>query len=342
MFVGCHDAEEVDKGSVKLFKINEKQREITDFAAYGAIEMERVNDVTISTNFIGDMMYVQTIYPLLIVLDSPGPVLDEQPMGCRVRVYRIRKFTNLVEQDSIDITERFTSLDYISLDTGKFLILKSASRMIMLELSSKGILSRTLLDNYPSFSVADAVQFGRLQDDALISIRNSDSTNYEIYDILGNKIDETVIDLEHLDYQVMKCISRDTITCYAVRCTENQAHFEAFKPIQIYSKLNVAEDDITLTNWEASKNRIESMFSTLTPIYTGLVEKQTGYLMNSGSIVPSGGNWNIANLKASSFTAVSGVLDGTTVNMNIVDPTTGVATAVNYTPNDSSSGTDCR
>lgn len=338
MFVGCHDDTDVDKGAIKLFKMKEIQKDITNYAAYGAIEMDMVDDVTISTKVIGDMMYVQTIYPLLIVLDSPG--LDVgQPIGCRVRVYRISKFINLIEQDSIDITERFTSLDYISLETGKFLILKSDSRMIMLELSSKGILSRTLKDNYPSFTVADAVQFGRLQDDAIISIRNADSTNYEIYDILGNKIDETAISN---DYKVMKCISRDTITCYAARFAENQAHFEAFKSIQIYSKLYVAEDDITLTNWEASKKRIDTMFSTLTPIYTGLKDKQKGYLMNSGSIVPSGGNWQIANLKASSLIGVSGVLDGTSVKMNVVDPITDNAYAVNYTPNDGSSGTDCR
>ena len=71
VFVGCHDGNDLDKAAVKLFKLKEKQRDITQYASYGAIEIDEVDfaiDAVIPTNFIGDILYVQTILrlPLLV------------------------------------------------------------------------------------------------------------------------------------------------------------------------------------------------------------------------------------------------------------------------------------
>jgi hypothetical protein len=349
LFVGSHLAAD-GVGKVHLYTMGEELTQVTDFAGYSRIVVEE-EDNSVSTFFVSDILYAQTIFPFLIVLDSEPANKDpvtNLPTDSRIRVYRISQFTQFILVDDIVINDRYTSISFVNTDSVKYLMLKSATGMGFLEISTKGKLSTTEKQFAPTFSQVDVFQFGRLQDNVLIPTLNSAGDAMIIYDMDGNEVDKVNNDATNRDYKAMKCITcHDSVLCLTGSYQSSEAdgiklNFDMFKFLP-YSKLGVVSDDITFTTWEAAQQRIDNMFTTNTPRYTQQQADQNNYLMNAGSTIPAGSSWNVARLDVSQLTVSDGGFDGTAVFIKVKSPTTEVETDVTYTgEGESSPGTNVR
>ncbi len=319
------------ESSVTLYSAVENEIEITDFAVYGRIST--AVEFEVAAFFVTDVLYVKTVWPLLVVLDSANKDLDAngRPTNTQIKVYRIQSFVQLVLIDAVIIDNfKYTKVSHVKHDGKHKLILEGNINgeytAKYLEMSVKGKLSTqvsdlTLPDDVKTPATGGILSFfsyGRLKNNLVVPVLSD--TNIHILSYDGTDLQTTA--LTDRDSKAIKCFEhKEMEVCVLGRKEKSDSvlNFELTR-ITPHSKINVLDNDVVYTAWDALKSRIENMYTAITADYTEFSNKQSNYLMHTGSVVPVGSTWNLATLTASQLTVpANGLDDSTSVTMKIID-----------------------